>query len=141
MIRKLLLLLVFGLFSIGVMGQAIPIRVVMAAEPNNEVALRFKTAIENNIELSERFSLWTGAPFDLPKNGILIEMHSIQLDLKNGDRTGAAVLIEALQPSPTERGYFKNRYLEMWSIGKDDSVSETALNFLVSMRRELAKHP
>jgi len=133
----LLVLLALVVASHRLAAQAVPIKIVLVAKADDDMAHRFERALENNIALTSRFTLFAGAPFDLPKNGIRIEIHSIRIDNKAGDILGSAMSVIASTPSPTERGYFKWLNEATWMFPKDDSVSDEALDFLADIANRL----
>jgi len=120
-------------------NNVVPVKIVVISEGTNEVATRYRKALENSIQLSGRFTLWTGEPIDLPKQGVLIELHSIEVGLKNGDVLGSAVVIISRTPSALDRGYYKALTEQLWMFPKDDSVSDNALDFLADMSQKLPR--
>jgi len=134
---RLLAILIASLSASRMTGQAVPIRVLCICQQSDVDGHRMQKAIEDSITLSERFALTQVAPFDVPKDGIVIEIHSLSIGMKDGHSIGSAMTIEALKPSPNDRGYFKQVYEEQWVVPTDDPVSDTAVSYLASLRKKL----
>lgn len=116
-----------------------PVKISLVAQDDN-IALQYEKALENTIELLPgRYSLWEGNPFDVPKNGVVIEIRSIKVVLKDKTNMGSALFIETKRPSKTERGFFKEVYEEMWVFPEGESLSDNALSYLASVGKALTK--
>ena len=79
----------------GLWQQAVPVRILCVAQDSDAVAQRHKKALEDSIQLSGRFTLWEGAPFDIPKEGVVIDLYSIEIEMKDQNVVGSALVIQA----------------------------------------------
>ena len=142
--RPLIVAIIFFatvLFAPVVMGQAVPVNV--SPFPNGDpVGQQFAKSLQDGIELSDKFKSWQGAPYDIPKNGIVIYVYSIQAkDGPDAVVSGSAIFADAIRPSKTERGYFKTYYQGVWYIPSGNPVSEEAVGFLAELSKKLKESP
>jgi hypothetical protein len=119
-------------------GQTIPVK-VQSFSPDDSGTARVKEALENSIELSQRFTLFTGHPIDTPKNGVLIEVHAVSLTSQAGTEMGTAFTLIARRPSRAERGYFRTLLAETAFTSKGNSVADQTLSFLANVSKSMAE--
>ena len=100
-------------------------------------AIRFSQALTNEIQLSLKFSLWTGKLSELPSDGICITVRSVQVKMADGKELGSVIFVEADRPSGKDPGYFKVIRETMWMIPKDGSVIDAARGFLADVDKRL----
>ncbi len=105
----------------------------------DEIALRFRKSLGDEITLSGRFYFWTGKNDDLPPNGVRIRLSSIQVKLQNGDGLGSAIYVEAERLSSRDPGYCKVVSQQLLMIPKDFSVADDTRAFLAEVERVLEK--
>ena len=67
--------------------------------------------------------------YELPPNGVVITVRSIQVKLANGGELGSAVFVEAERPSGKDPGYYKEVTQSMKMIPKNDSVADETRSF------------
>jgi hypothetical protein len=132
------LILTMSFASAHLIAQATSVRVICVCKKADADGYRMQKALEDSIALSGRLSLTQATPFDMPKGGIVIEIYSMQIGLKDGQSIGSAMTIQTLQPSSNERGYFKRIYAEQWMVPADGTVSDTALSYLASVLEKLS---
>jgi hypothetical protein len=133
---KVRLLMMMIAFSCGVTVAQTPVCISISSATDKGFASKFKAAIEKNIALSDRFVVWNGAPFDVPKNGVLVRMYVQRLSGGTAN-PASAVVLQAEVPSKTERGYFMDVIAEEYTFADDAPVADEALDFLTDLRKYL----
>jgi hypothetical protein len=118
-------------------AQRVPVDMQARYAGEDITAIRFSQALADEIQLSLKFSLWTGKLFELPSNGICITVRSVQVKMTDGKELGSAIFVEAERPSGKDPGYFKVIRETMWMIPKDGSVTDVARGFLADVDKRL----
>lgn len=127
------------LLSAACLAQRIPVSMQSPATSNeDETALKFTRSLADEVQLSARFTLWTGNPYDLPTNGVRVLLRSIQVTSGSRD-LGSAIFVEAQRQSVKDPGYYEVITEQLWMIPKDNSVAEETRFFLAKMDRALEK--
>lgn len=103
----------------------------------DKTAVKFSQSLADEIQLSGKFSMWTGKLSELPSDGVCIFIRSIQVKTTNGEELGSAMFIEADRASGKDPGYFKVIRETMWMIPKDGSVADAARGFLAEVDKKL----
>jgi hypothetical protein len=120
------------------MAQKVPVSIQARYLVNDDkTAVKFSLSLADEIQLSAKFSLWTGKLSELPSNGVCIFVRSIQVKTTNGEELGSAIFIEADRASGKDPGYFKIVRETMWMIPKDGSVADETRGFLVEVDKKL----
>ena len=103
----------------------------------DKTAVKFSQSLADEIQLSGKFSLWTGKLSQLPSVGVCIIVRSIQVKTTNGEELGSAIFVEADRSSGKDPGYFKVIRETMWMIPKDGSVADATRGFLTEVDKKL----
>jgi len=128
------------LLASSCLAQKVPVIMQAPISTNaDEIALRFRKSLGDEITLSGRFYFWTGKNDDLPPNGVRIRLSSIQVKLQNGDGLGSAIYVEAERLSSRDPGYCKVVSQQLLMIPKDFSVADDTRAFLAEVERVLEK--
>jgi hypothetical protein len=121
------------------MAQRVPVSMQARYLGEDITAVRFSQALTDQIQLSGKFSLWTGKLSELPSDGIYITVRSIQVKKTDGEELGSAIFVEADRPSGKDPGYFKVIRETMWMIPKGGSVDDATRGFLAEVDKELER--
>lgn len=119
------------------MAQRVPVNMQARYVPEDITAIRFSHALTDEIQLSLKFSLWTGKLSELPLDGISITVRSVQVKMTDGKELCSVLFIEADRPSGKDPGYLKVLKETMWMIPKDGSVTDVARGFLADVDKRL----
>jgi hypothetical protein len=103
----------------------------------DKTAVKFSQSLADEIQLSGKFSLWTGKLSELPPDGVCITVRSIQVKTTNGEELGSAIFVEADRASGRDPGYFKVIRETMWMLPKDGSVADATRGFLADVDKKL----
>ena len=120
------------------MAQRVPVSMQARYVGDDVPAIKFSQALTDEIQLSEKFSLWTGKLSELPVDGIVITVRSVQVKKTDGEELGSVIFVEADRPSSKDPGYFKIIRETMWMIPKDGSVDDATRSFLADVDKKIA---
>ena len=121
------------------MAQRVPVSMQTRHVGDDITGIRFSQALTDDIQLSLKFSLWTGKLSELPSDGICITVRSVQVKMTDGKELGSVIFVEAERASGKDPGYFKVITETMWMIPKDGSVADATHSFLADVDKKLER--
>jgi hypothetical protein len=103
----------------------------------DQTALKFSRSLGDEIQLSGKFYFWAQNSEDLPPDGLVILVRSVQVKLSDGTAIGFAIFVEADRRSTKDPGYHKVVSEQMWMMPKDESPADETRSFLAEVDRSL----
>jgi hypothetical protein len=137
MLARVFLFLSLVLASVGLTAQTVPVRIENVSQKTDDVAKRMVAALENSISISGHFTLFTGIPYKLPKDGVLIFVKSTEIKNDSGTILGSSLIVSSHLQSATDRRYIRTLTEYMLYIPAGNPVSDEALSFLADTNAAL----
>ena len=133
-----ILALTCWLSAAGALAQSVPAKVLFVGKNTDVKGQQLQEAIRNTAQHSDRFSIYDGDLNELPANGVVIYIYSIQVEsAETHAPMGSAMVIQSMRQSHVDRGYFKQVYQETWMLAEDQPVADTVQKYMFTLSERL----